>query len=107
MTQGLEMILLAATGGTISILLRHEAANWRQAVLGGLGAGFAGYLVMHLCHAAALSDDWTAVFVGVSGWMGAARTLTMLEAIFDARFRITPKTVSAEKQARDLTDGKG
>lgn len=81
-------VLLACLGGLISALMRQEATSWRGAILAAIGAGFAGFLVAHLCHAVDLSDDWTYVFVGVSGWLGAARTLSYLEAIFDARFRI-------------------
>lgn len=85
---GVGQVLLAFLGGLISVLMRKEVSSWRAALLAATGAGFAGFLVAHLCHAVDLSDDWTYVFVGVSGWLGAARTLSYLEAIFDARFRI-------------------
>lgn len=84
-------MILAFFGGLISVLMRKEVSSWRAALLAATGAGFAGFLVAHLCHAVDLSDDWTYVFVGVSGWLGAARTLSYLEAIFDARFRLETK----------------
>lgn len=97
-------VILAFLGGLISVLMRKEVSSWKAALLAATGAGFAGFLVAHLCHAVDLSDDWTYVFVGVSGWLGAARTLSYLEAIFDARFRLETKPSFEAGRTEGATD---
>ncbi len=85
-------VVLAFLGGLISVLMRKEASTWQTALLGACGAGFVGFIVAHLCRATGLSDDWSYVFVGVSGWLGAARTISYLEQLFAARLGLkTPK----------------
>ncbi len=80
--------VLAATGGLIGILMRDEPGGWPHMLLGAVGAGFVGLLVAHGCHAVGLSDDFTFVCVGVSGWLGAERTITYLERFLIKRFNI-------------------
>lgn len=79
---------LAATGGLIGILMRDEPGGWPHTLLGAIGAGFVGLLVAHACHAMAMSDDLTFVCVGVSGWLGATRTIAYLERFLLKRFAI-------------------
>lgn len=76
---------LAFFGGLIGALMRREASNWQTAMLGALGAGFVGLLVAKLCHATGVSDDMTFVFVGVSGWLGAARTIDYIERLLEGK----------------------
>jgi hypothetical protein len=80
---------LAATGGLIGILMRDEPGGWPHMLLGAVGAGFVGLLIAHGCHALGLSDDFTFVCVGVGGWFGAERTLSLLERYLLKRFNIT------------------
>ena len=79
---------LAATGGLIGTLMRDEPGGWPHMLLGAVGAGFVGLLIAHGCHALAMSDDSTFVCVGVSGWLGAERTLALLERYLLKRFNI-------------------
>jgi hypothetical protein len=76
---------LAFFGGLVGALMRREASTWQTAMLGAVGAGFVGLLVAKLCHATGLSDDLTFVFVGVSGWLGASRTIDYLERLLESR----------------------
>jgi LydA holin phage, holin superfamily III len=68
--------------------MREEASSWQTAMLGALGAGFVGLLVAKLCHAGGVSDDLTFVFVGVSGWLGAQRTIDYLERLIESKFGV-------------------
>lgn len=86
--EGLSQILLAFFGGLIGTLMRKEAASWQTAMLGALGAGFVGLLVAKLCNAGGISDDLTFVFVGVSGWLGAQRTIDYLERLIESKLGV-------------------
>lgn len=91
--ESLSQVALAFFGGLIGALMRKEASTWQTAMLGALGAGFVGLLVAKLCHAGGVSDDLTFVFVGVSGWLGAQRTIDYLERLLEAKLgvRIEPE----------------
>lgn len=77
--------LFAAFGGLMGHLLRtiddDKKVNWRRAMLEGAAAGFVGLLVLLVCQAMDLSEQWTGVIVGVSGWLGANATIRMLESV--------------------------
>lgn len=79
---------LAFFGGLIGALMRREASSWQTALLGAVGAGFVGLLVAKLCHATGVSDDLTFVFVGVAGWLGAARTIDYLERLIESKLGV-------------------
>lgn len=82
---GLGQVALAFFGGLIGALMRREASNWQTALLAACGAGFVGFLVAKFCRATGVSEDLTYAFVGVSGWLGAARTIDYLERLIEAR----------------------
>lgn len=86
--QSFSQVALAFFGGLIGALMRKEAASWQTALLGAFGAGFVGLLVAKFCSATGLSPDMTFVFVGVAGWLGAARTIDYLEKIIEARLGV-------------------
>jgi hypothetical protein len=88
MEQSAGQAALAFFGGLIGALMRREASTWQTAMLGALGAGFVGLLVAKLCHATGVSDDLTFVFVGVSGWLGAQRTIDYLERLIENKFGV-------------------
>jgi hypothetical protein len=98
-------VAIAAFGGMIGAHMRREARSLRTSVVGGVGAGFVGFLVAKFCHATGVSDDMTYVFVGVSGWLGAARTIDILEKFIEGRLTIQLKPLNAhavdEKSAPD------
>lgn len=70
---------LAAVGGLIGGLMRKEDTTLRESIIGALGAGFVGLLVAKFCHGSGMSDDTTFVCVGVAGWVGATRTIEVLQ----------------------------
>lgn len=82
---GLGQVALAFFGGLIGALMRREASNWQTALLAACGAGFVGFLVAKFCRATGVSEDLTYAFVGVSGWLGAARTIDYLERLIETR----------------------
>ena len=118
--ESLSQVALAFFGGLIGALMRKEASTWQTAMLGALGAGFVGLLVAKLCHAGGVSDDLTFVFVGVSGWLGAQRTIDYLERLIESKLgvKIEPdsgekseetnsyKTISENKDTIESTEGK-
>lgn len=59
----------------------RQKINWSREILEGGAAGFVGLLVLLVCQAMNLSERWTGVVVGVSGWLGANATIRMLESI--------------------------
>lgn len=77
--------LFASFGGAMGHLMRtfdrREKIKWGRAALEGGAAGFVGLLVLLMCQAMNLSEQWTGVIVGVSGWLGANATIRMLEAV--------------------------
>lgn len=95
---------LAFFGGLIGALMRKEASNWQTAMLGAIGAGFVGLLVAKLSHAMGMSDDLTFVFVGVSGWLGAARTIDYLEKLIEGRLGVRFPSMT---KANDVTKSNG
>jgi hypothetical protein len=105
---------LAFFGGLVGALMRREASTWQTAMLGAVGAGFVGLLVAKLCHATGLSDDLTFVFVGVSGWLGAARTIDYLERLIESKLGVhiprgddDPIVGSDEKESEKSNETKG
>ena len=77
--------LFAMFGGTMGHLMRtidsRQKIKWGRAALEGGAAGFVGLLMLLVCQAMNLSEQWTGVIVGVSGWLGANATIRMLESI--------------------------
>jgi len=75
----------AAFGGAMGHLMRSldkkEPINWSRTLLESFSAGFVGCIVLLMCSAMKLSEQWTGVIVGVSGWLGASVTIRMLEGI--------------------------
>lgn len=93
----LSQVALAFFGGLIGALMRKEASTWQTAMLGAIGAGFVGLLVAKLCHAGGVSDDLTFVFVGVSGWLGAQRTIDYLERLIESKLGVKIEDSQNEK----------
>lgn len=95
---GLGQVALAFFGGLIGALMRREASNWQTALLAACGAGFVGFLVAKFCRATGVSEDLTYAFVGVAGWLGAARTIDYLERLLEDRIGVRfPRHVAPNK----------
>lgn len=75
--------LLASVGGTIGYIMRAIDGKQKPTILRGIAegasAGFVGFLMLLLCQATGLSEAWTGVVVGVSGWLGSNVTIQILE----------------------------
>lgn len=86
----------ATFGGFMGHVMRtfdtREKINWGRAAIEGIAAGFVGLLVLFVCQATELSEQWTGVIVGVSGWLGANASIRMLEQILFKKLGITPSS---------------
>jgi len=83
----------AALGGALGHLMRtfdKRPFSWARCLLESLAAGFVGLLVLLTCQAMELTEQWTGVIVGVSGWLGANATIRMLESIVRKRLGLDP-----------------
>lgn len=58
---------------------KKERITWTRCVIESVAAGFVGLLVLLMCQAMDVGEQWTGVIVGVSGWLGASATIRMLE----------------------------
>ena len=94
--------LFAAFGGIMGHLLRTmdnaESIHWGRTVLQGSAAGFVGLLVFLACKAMLLSEEWTAVIVGVCGWLGANATIKMFEKLVFKKFGIDAPDRGADRE---------
>ena len=95
--------LFATFGGVMGHLLRtmdeKNPIHWGRTSLQGAAAGFVGLLVFLVCRAMLLSEEWTAVIVGVCGWLGANATIKVLEKLVFNKLGIGPQQVSRNDKA--------
>lgn len=77
--------LFAGVAGVLGYVTRMLDAGapvkWWRAVVEGSSAGFVGLLAMWMCQAFQLGQEWTAVIVGVCGWMGARASIQLLQRV--------------------------
>lgn len=66
-----------------------KPVHWKRAAIEGASAGFVGILVLLACGAMHLSEEWTGVIVGVSGWLGANATIQFLEKVILKKLGLT------------------
>lgn len=94
--------MFAFVGGIIGHLLRTMDADqpirWSRAFAQGLGSGFTGILVLLLCQAMNLSEQWTGLVVGVCGWLGASVTMVLLEKSVLKRLGINKPTETENQE---------
>jgi hypothetical protein len=85
----------SALGGVLGHIMRamdkQEPVIWTRAAIEGIAAGFVGLLMMLLCSALGLSEQWTGIIVGVSGWLGAQASIRMLEELVYKKLGLKPK----------------
>jgi hypothetical protein len=60
---------------------KKETISWGRAFVESAAAGFVGLIVLFICGAMDVGEQWTGVIVGVSGWLGANATIRMLEGL--------------------------
>ena len=84
-TRGAAYALFATVAGFLGYLLRTmdvgARVSWGRAMLEAVSAGMVGLLVMWICQAMHLAQQWTAVSVGVSGWLGANASIQVLQRL--------------------------
>jgi hypothetical protein len=87
-------IAFSSVGGVLGHLMRtidkKESINMGRCLVEGMSAGFVGLLVLLVCQAMELGEQWTGVIVGVSGWLGASATIRMLEGLMHNRLGVKP-----------------
>lgn len=75
--------LLAAAAGFLGYTKREMDKGapwkWQNALVETASSGLVGFLIMQLCQTMGLESGWTGLIVGVSGWLGAAATIQILE----------------------------
>lgn len=86
----------SSLGGVLGHLMRSldkpGKISWGRCIVEGIAAGFVGLLVLLMCQAMDLSEQWTGVIVGVSGWLGASATIRMLEIVIRKRLGVDPSS---------------
>jgi hypothetical protein len=84
--------VFASVGGMVGHIMRvvdqKQKIAWPRAWLEGVAAGFVGILMLLICDAMKLGQQWTGVIVGVSGWMGATASITLLEKLVRKRLDV-------------------
>lgn len=86
----------AAFGGAMGHLVRsihnNQKISWTRSIVEALAAGFVGVLVLFMCQAMQLTEQWTGVIVGVCGWLGASTTIALLENVVRKKLGIEGTT---------------
>lgn len=73
--------LAGVLGRVVRTLDSHQPVQFWPTCVQGLASGFVGLLVMWLCQIAGLSLQWTAVTVGISGWLGAEASIQVIQRV--------------------------
>lgn len=98
----------AAVGGFIGSVFRtidkRQKLNLGRSTIEGIAASFVGCLIYFMCQAFNLSDSWTGVIVGLSGWMGASASVGLLEAVVYKKFGIEKQPETIREREDDFTD---
>lgn len=83
--RGAGYALFAAIAGGLGYIFRSMDASVPvsigRALVEMCGAGVVGLFAMWICQAMSLSQQWTAVTVGVCGWLGATASIQVLQRI--------------------------
>lgn len=86
--------LFAAVAGALGYVLRTMDAgakvSYPRAVVEALSAGLVGLLAMWICQSFGLSQQWMAVTVGISGWLGATASIQVLQRVVWNKLGLTP-----------------
>ncbi|WP_092296339.1 phage holin family protein [Pseudomonas sp. NFIX28] len=85
-------IAIAATGGVLGHMMRKLSSNQQinvgETLLQGVGAAFAGYLVLLGCRSLNVSSDVSGVVIGLCGWLGADATLMLLQSYIYKKLKL-------------------
>ncbi|WP_081232276.1 phage holin family protein [Pseudomonas chlororaphis] len=97
-------VAIAALGGMLGHMMRRrgvqEPIKVGETLLQGVGAAFAGYLVLLACRSSGINPDVTGVIIGLCGWLGADATLVLLQDYIYKKIKVgTPvRDVPKDKQ---------
>lgn len=84
--------LFAMIAGLLGHLSRAvdkgKKIKWSVAALEACTSGFVGFIAILMCNAMHLSFEWTGVIVGLLGWLGAAASVKIIEAVARRRLGI-------------------
>jgi ABC-type transport system involved in cytochrome c biogenesis permease subunit len=96
--------MFAALGGMLGHVMRaldkREQIMWFRALVEGIAAGFVGMLFYLVCQAMGMSEQWTGVIVGVSGWLGATASIKLLESAVYKKLGLG-KTAAPTEEPKD------
>lgn len=96
--------LLSSIGGALGYIMRSldkdVPVSFTRAMVEGMAAGFVGLLVMLMCNATNMSDQWTGVIVGVAGWLGANASIRMLERLVFKKLGLSGDTAPAPLETK-------
>ncbi|WP_223521509.1 phage holin family protein [Pseudomonas sp. GL-B-19] len=95
-------VVIAATGGVIGHMMRKLGARQTiklgETALQGVGAAFAGYLVLLGCRSAGVTPEVSGVIIGLCGWLGADATLVLLQSYIYKKLNIVSAQGGGEKK---------
>lgn len=85
-------VSIAAVGGVLGHMMRklgnQQPIQAGETILQGVGAAFAGYLVLLGCRSANIPPDISGVIIGLCGWLGADATLMLLQTYIYKKLNI-------------------
>ncbi|MBK5416163.1 phage holin family protein [Pseudomonas sp. TH31] len=85
-------VAIAAVGGVLGHMMRRLGTNQRirigETILQGVGAAFAGYLVLLGCRSIYAPPEISGVAIGLCGWLGADATLMLLQSYIYKKLNI-------------------
>lgn len=94
-------------GHLMRTLDNRQKIKWSRAILEGGAAGFVGVLMLLVCQAMKLTEQWTGVVVGLSGWLGANATIRMVESLVLKKLGIdTQPSEPLRERADDRRDSR-
>jgi hypothetical protein len=86
-------ILIAAIGGVLGHMMRklsiREKVNMGETLLQGVGAAFAGYLMLLGCRSFSLPPEVAGVVIGLCGWLGADASLSIMQNYIYKKLQIS------------------
>ena len=99
---------IAAIGGMLGYIMRNidkgEKIKWVRVAVEGFASGFVGVIVLLMCQAIPLGEQWTGVIVGVSGWLGANASIRLLETMVYKKLGINKSAPVEEDHANSNKD---
>ena len=101
-------VVFSAVGGFLSHVLHaiehNEKISWTRVFVQSAAAGFVGLIVLMLCKAMHIPDEWNGVIVGIAGWLGADVTINLVRQAIGERFHVlsdTSTTTTTDKKPED------